>query len=186
MPLLFFLFAVAVVGHCESRVVGLWQSRNSDVVRLSFCVERSGSAESLYAVFLFVVAVAVVGHCESRVVGSWQSRNSNVVVVSWLVILRERAESLNVFFLFAVAVVCHCESRVVGSWQSRNSDVFVVLETATPHPNTLPQGAREYTTTANRKNAPMDSAHAASLMQNDRFGFLFRKGRGNDGIKNKK
>jgi hypothetical protein len=70
MPLLFFLFAVVVVvvvvGHCESRVVGSWQSRNSDVVRLSLCVERSEAKwkRRIHNVpllfFLFAVVVYII------------------------------------------------------------------------------------------------------------------------------
>jgi hypothetical protein len=36
-------FAVVVVCHCESRIVGSWQSRNSNVVRLSLCLSEATS-----------------------------------------------------------------------------------------------------------------------------------------------
>jgi hypothetical protein len=42
-----------------------------DCSRLSFCVERSGSAESLYAVYLFVVVVTLYKE------GNGKEENSN-------------------------------------------------------------------------------------------------------------
>jgi hypothetical protein len=89
---------------------------------LSFCVERSASAESLYAVYLFavavVVAVAVIargalsprGNPETDMPCACHSARMRRIPQCLLPICRCRCRGS-----------CrHCEGRFVAPWQSRN------------------------------------------------------------------